>query len=652
MTYVLIASWIGERKGGNKKTQVFFRMQEGEAAMNPKAAILIKLGEFLGAGMYERENDTIVERYALGLRRYFENSTPPPETGLLYPAPEQNIWNLGARYITYHYAYGMRINVEGFREHARQNLTDPFELDLVESIIEELSYFNFVGISSKHKVGGTGWTHTVLNYPRILKEGLKNYIARVEKMSESPLKNALTDTLAGLVSFLKRAPGNLEKEVMEPAENFVHAMRSFNFFFSLEVYDSAGRFDEYMGEYYKGEPEAQAYLEELFKAVDKHAGWHFIHTCKYPEFTKLCLRSQHHSRPNCGMLITPETTDDIWNAVFDQWEKGVPCPSLYNLPAYLKSLEYYGPEIRKAAEELLSFGGCTESMFQGCSNIGSTDGGVNLLEILAAGGEKDFFKHIRNHVEQAVKEIRLNAEFAAAFRPHLIRTLFVDDCIDRELEYHSGGARYNGSAMSVAGLTNAANAIAAMRNINEKFGNDQDQVDEIAREIAEFTFGLIREQRTRLDGMTFPAVIIFTQFGRLGKYIPATADGRAAGAPVVDSFGAVAGTDKQGPTALLKSVAKLPGHLASGTPILNIRFQKKFVREQRPQLKALIQSFFQLGGMQLQVTVADQEMLKKAYEDPEAYPNLMIRIGGYSTYFNYLDRKLQAEVLKRYEHSL
>ena len=255
-------------------------------------------------------------------------------------------------------------------------------------------------------------------------------------------------------------------------------------------------------------------------------------------------------------------------------------------------------------------------------------------------------------MEQAVKEIRMNAEFTATFRPHLIRTLFVDDCIDRELEYHNGGARYNGSAMSVGGLTNAANTSAAMRNINEKFGNDQEQVDEIAREIAEFTFGLIREQRSRLDGMTFPGVIVFSTFGFLGKYIPATADGRAAGDPVVDSFGAVAGTDKQGPTALLKSVSKLPGNFAAGTPILNIRFQKKLVHEQRPQLKALIRSFFQMGGMQLQVTVADQEMLKKAYDDPGSYPDLMIRIGGYSTYFNSLDRDLQTEVLKRHEHIL
>ena len=191
-----------------------------------------------------------------------------------------------------------------------------------------------------------------------------------------------------------------------------------------------------------------------------------------------------------------------------------------------------------------------------------------------------------------------------------------------------------------------------IRNINEKFGNDQEQVDEIAREIAEFTFGLIREQRSRLDGMTFPGVIVFSTFGFLGKYIPATADGRAAGDPVVDSFGAVAGTDKQGPTALLKSVSKLPGNFAAGTPILNIRFQKKLVHEQRPQLKALIRSFFQMGGMQLQVTVADQEMLKKAYDDPGSYPDLMIRIGGYSTYFNSLDRDLQTEVLKRHEHIL
>ena len=439
---------------------------------------------------------------------------------------------------------------------------------------------------------------------------------------------------------------------MTPAKDFRHAIRSFNFIFALDNYDSAGRFDEYMGDYYNGEADAAEYLQELFRAVDRHDGWHLLYTGKNPDFTKLCIGVQRTSRPNSGLLITKDTPVEIWDAVFAKWAEGIPCPCLYNAKEYIKSLQYYGPEIAEAAENLLSFGGCTETMFQGCSNIGSTEAGINLLKILTCSTADDFYENIKKEIELTIKEIRINCEFAAEFRPHLIRTLFVDDCIERELEYHNGGAIYNGSIFNVAGLTNAANALAAMQGNSEKFGNDQDIADGIARDLAAYTFGLIRQYRSRLDGITLPAIIILSHFTALGRTIDVTADGRNAGDPVVDSAGAVPGTDIYGPTALLKSVAKLPGSAAAGTPVLNIRLQKNILQNSGSELRSLFMSFFQMGGMQLQATVADQETLQAAHENPADYPDLMIRIGGFSTYFASLDKNLREDILKRTEHAL
>lgn len=619
---------------------------------NRKAEILYRLGEPLGAGMYERENDTVAERYALGLRRYFEQASPPAEKGPLYPAPEHDLWNLGGKYIRWHYAFSLELDAEGLRTAGKAVLTDPFELDLLEDVIRELQFFRTSLIAPRHGIGGNGWTHTVLNYPRMLTEGLAGYIARVEAMPEGFLKHALQDTLAGICSFLDRAPGSIREEVMNPAKDFRHAMRSFNFFFALDSYDSAGRFDDYMGRYYNGEPEAPALIRELFRAMDLHSGWHLLYTVKYPEFTLLCLKQQVFSRPNSGLLIRKDTPPEIWEAVFDLWEKGVPCPSLYHEEAYLKSLAYYGREWQDAARDGLVFGGCTETMIAGCSNVGSTEGGIHLLELLARNGEEGFLDCIRQEVECIAGEFRLNSEFAARYRPHLIRTLFVEDCIGRDLEFHAGGARFYGSTFNVAGLTNAANALAAMRGIGARFGNDDDRVDEIARELAAYTFDLIRQQRGRWGGVVFPAVILLTQFVKLGSCVDATPDGRAAGAPVADSIGPVAGTDLHGPTAMLKSVAKLPLGVATGTPVLNIRFQKDLFRDSRMQVKALIESFFAMGGMQLQVTVADRELLRKAYDDPEAYPELKVRIGGFSTYFRELTREHQADIIRRTEHGM
>lgn len=619
--------------------------------MNRKAEILYQLGEPLAAGMYEDENATIVERYGRGLRRYFEHAEPPPEIGLLYPTLEQDIWRLNGRYVRFHYSHSFEIDGMGLRRAGDELLKDPFEKDLLGRIVDELNFFRASLIAPRYQIGGNGWTHTVLNYPRILREGLGRYIERVNAMSASPLKKALQDVLKGIGSFLKRAPGTIREEVMKPAVDFRSAMRSFNFFFALDQYDSAGRFDDYMGEFYRGEEDAGAYVGELFHSMDIHRGWHLLYTSRYPDFTALCLRAQKFSRPNSGLLIGPKTPDAVWNHVFDVWSTGIPNPCLYNETAYRKGIAKAGSARGKDRERFV-FGGCTELMFEGCSNIGSTEGGINLLEILAANPDGQYHADIKRKVEEFAAEVRLNSEFAARHRPQLVRTLFVDDCIDRELEYRNGGARYCGSIFNVAGLTNAVNMLGARQGLKDKFGNDSPEIDEIARKLTQYTFGLIRKYPMRGGGPAYPAVILLTGYAEYGRYIDATPDGRKAGAPVVDSIGAVSGTDMNGPTALLKSVGKLPGQLGLGTPVLNLRISRSMTRTHRTELKALIQSFFDMGGMQLQLTLIDPETLRKAYENPDAYPNLIVRIGGYSEYYHRLSRALQLEVLKRTEHSM
>jgi formate C-acetyltransferase len=99
-------------------------------------------------------------------------------------------------------------------------------------------------------------------------------------------------------------------------------------------------------------------------------------------------------------------------------------------------------------------------------------------------------------------------------------------------------------------------------------------------------------------------------------------------------------------------VLSIPPKHGIGTLIFNLRLNVEMLKtpEKRAIVKSLITSFFKRGGMQIQVTIVDQETLRKAYEKPEDYPNLMVRIGGYSEYYTRLSRTLQAEILKRTEH--
>ena len=146
--------------------------------------------------------------------------------------------------------------------------------------------------------------------------------------------------------------------------------------------------------------------------------------------------------------------------------------------------------------------------------------------------------------------------------------------------------------------------------------------------------------------------IMFTTYGDAGAWVGALPDGRKARTVVADSIGPFQGCDTHGPTAMLKSVAKLPLSLAVGTPVLNIRFQKQFIGTQTG-LKAcanLIRTFFSLGGMQIQVSVLSKEEMLAAQKAPDKYRDLIVRIGGYSEYFTKLGRALQDSVIARTEH--
>ncbi len=375
-----------------------------------------------------------------------------------------------------------------------------------------------------------------------------------------------------------------------------------------------------------------------------------------------------------------------------------PYQSFYNDPAYRAgALTHAG--IKPEDLDDIAYGGCTEFMVAGKSNVGSIDSGINLLEmldgmmssIMAYDRFDDFlaeFKEtIRREIKQAVAETNLNQQTKSLYRPQLLRSLFIDDCLNKGVEYNAGGARYNGGVINVAGIANTANSLYVLQqifagrlNINReqllelldgnfaghkdlhnillqqpKYGNSQPEVDELAREISDFTFNEILQYRCfRGNGFYIPAVIMFVTYTGEGRNIQATPDGRMAGSPIVDSCGPMQGTDLDGPTSMLKSTALLPQAKGLGTMVLNLRVRAEMVKDPqlREKFKHLLQSYFAMGGLQVQVTVLDTETLKQAMAHPEEYGNLVIRIGGYTEYFHRLTPELQQEVIKRSENCI
>ena len=136
-----------------------------------------------------------------------------------------------------------------------------------------------------------------------------------------------------------------------------------------------------------------------------------------------------------------------------------------------------------------------------------------------------------------------------------------------------------------------------------------------------------------------------------GSVIGATADGRKAGIPLSEGVSPVQGADKQGPTAVLKSATKLDHSLTGGT-LLNQKFSPDFFESEKSisKLTKLIRSYFKMGGHHIQFNVVNAETLRKAQKNPENFKNLIVRVAGYSDYFNELGLKLQNEIIKRTEH--
>jgi len=513
----------------------------------------------------------------------------------------------------------------------------------------------------------------------------------------------------------KRLISAYERVPFQPAESFFEAIVAYNFAYYLDDCDNPGRVDQELFPYYENDArsgmvthkEAVELIRCLWENCDANSGWSAgiggtkpSGDAAYNEMTIACLEAaQNIRRPNLQLHIRRDMPQEVWDAALDAIATGCGLPALYNEEEYLKSLRNAHLGIRENDLGWHNGGGCTETMIHGRSNVGSLDAGINLPLILvqtmkdnlaSASSFDKFISEYKDDTAHVIRDITsdVNAdqEAKASFRPQPMRSLLIDDCIDNGIEFNAGGARYNWSVINVAGLANVIDSLSAIREVvfeqKEKtgaelleilqsnyegqevfrrrlgkcprFGNDDPCADDIARDIAGFVFSEFLRYAPWRGGKFLASCLMFVTYADAGVPVGATPDGRPSGAPLADSAGPMQGRDRKGPTAMLKSVSNIPHYLAPGTLVVNARFVKDFFtkKEGRSELQNLIKTYFDMGGMQLQINVVDQEVLRDAIEHPEKYQDLIIRIGGYSEYFNRLSEALKQTVLERTEHGL
>jgi len=186
-----------------------------------------------------------------------------------------------------------------------------------------------------------------------------------------------------------------------------------------------------------------------------------------------------------------------------------------------------------------------------------------------------------------------------------------------------------------------------------KYGNDEAYADMLAVRVFESYFGAI-DGRPNTKGGHFRINLLPTTchvyFGSVTGALP---DGRKAREPLSEGISPVQGGDRKGPTAVLRSAARID-HLRTGGTLLNQKFTPGVLKGEEgiSNVAHLVRSYFRMDGHHIQFNVVDAETLRKAQKTPEKYRDLIVRVAGYSDYFVDLGMDLQNEIIKRTEHGL
>ena len=293
-------------------------------------------------------------------------------------------------------------------------------------------------------------------------------------------------------------------------------------------------------------------------------------------------------------------------------------------------------------------------------------------------------KQLNHFVDIKVRGNQVIERLYAEYMPAPFLSLLIDDCIATGKDYHDGGARYNTTYIQGVGLGSMADAMTALKyhvfdkksltmsellavlrddfaghervrqlllNKTPKYGNDDDYADDVMVAVFDAYFDAIDGRPNTRGGRYRINLLPTTCHVYFGSVIGATPDGRRARQPLSEGISPVQGADRRGPTAVIKSVAKMD-HLRTGGTLLNQKFTPQLLKDDDAlnKLVHLVRTYFKLDGHHIQFNVVDAATLRAAQKNPEQYRSLIVRVAGYSDYFCDLGQALQDEIIARTEH--
>jgi formate C-acetyltransferase len=416
-------------------------------------------------------------------------------------------------------------------------------------------------------------------------------------------------------------------------------------------------------------------------------------------------------QPSSMIQLSKKNPDRFLHRAMKIIKTGFGQPSVFNTEAIIQELVRQGKGIEDARRGGAS--GCVESGAFGTESYILT-GYFNIPKVLeitlnngidpltnkrigiATGDPCEFTgfeelldafnRQLRHFVGIKIRGSNLIEKIFALYMPAPFLSLLIDDCIANGRDYNAGGARYNTSYIQGVGMGTITDCLTslqyhvfdrktvsmqvmldALKNNFEgyenlhyelvyntpKYGNDDDYADQNLIKVFEIYYDAVNGKPTPRGGTYRVNLLPTTCHVYFGSRIKALPDGRKALEPVSEGVSPVQGADHQGPTSVIKSVAKMD-HIRTGGTLLNQKFTPSFFKDEESIVKIsqLVRSYFRLDGHHIQFNVVSADTLRDAQQHPEKYRDLIVRVAGYSDYFNDLGTDLQNEIIRRTEHEV
>jgi len=416
------------------------------------------------------------------------------------------------------------------------------------------------------------------------------------------------------------------------------------------------------------------------------------------ELSVLCLEATkqvHSASTNLSARLHKKTSDKFLLDCIDLIASGIGFPAVFNDENNITMLTKLGIPIEDARDYALF--GCVEPLIPGRQPAWS-DGRFNMpesflkavmrladfksLDELLRVFEQEMLADMKRYVDQYNQELK---NFSPEQYPDPLLSLFTRDCLARGLDINAGGAefpRFHGIGM--IGLATMTDGIAAidkllfrekkilpgqlvnalkndfrdeeelrlmLLNCAPKYGNDQPETNSIAQWLVDLCAKTAQQYRTADGGFFLSCIASNVQNIGAGAKLGATPDGRHAGEPLSDAASPVGGRDRHGPTAFVNSIIA-PDYTSQACTVVNMRFLPDFLKSEAGEhtMLTLLRRFVAGGGQEMQFNVTNNAVLKDAMKHPENYADLIVRVSGFSAFFNNLSKEIQQDIIKRTVH--